>query len=174
MLTDQISQAMHAIDNSRLNVAWKLKSIAFTLAQTLGWHRAQSIKGDDRDTRVRKEKMFYFLYVLDKGLSLRLGRAGLCQDFDIDLPYPELGDDALGRACTEEYRLFIQVARVQGLIYEQLYSPGALREDAETRNHRTQVLVDQLNQLRGRNLAVSRYNLLVLVDVLMECSWSKA
>ena len=69
---------MHAIDNSRLNVAWKLKSIAFTLAQTLGWHRAQSVKSDDRDTRIRKEKMFYFLYVLDKGLSLRLGRAGLC------------------------------------------------------------------------------------------------
>ena len=99
--------------------------------------------------------MFYFLYVLDKGLSLRLGRAGLCQDYDIDLPYPELGDDALGRACTEEYRLFIQVARVQGLIYEQLYSPGALREDAETRNHRAQILVDQLNNLRQRNLAVS-------------------
>jgi hypothetical protein len=147
--------AMYGIDTSRLNVSWKLKSVALTLAQTLGWHRAQSVKDDDKETRVRKEKMFYFLYVLDKGLSLRLGRASFFQDYDIDLPYPELGDDALGRACTEEYRLFIQVSRVQGLVYEQLYSPGALREDAETRIHRAQILVDQLNGLRERNLNVS-------------------
>jgi hypothetical protein len=146
---------MYSIDMSKLNVSWKLKSVALTLAQTLGWHRAQSVKDDDKETRVRKEKMFYFLYVLDKGLSLRLGRAGFFQDYDIDLPYPELGDDALGRTCTEEYRLFIQVARVQGLIYEQLYSPGALREDAETRSQRAQILVDQLNNLRGLNLDVS-------------------
>ncbi|KIW06934.1 hypothetical protein, variant 1 [Verruconis gallopava] len=144
--------AMHGIDTSRLNVSWKLKSVALTLAQTLGWHRAQSVKDVDKDTRVRQEKMFYFLYVLDKGLSLRLGRASFFQDYDIDLPYPELGDDDLGRACTEEYRLFIQVARVQGLIYEQLYSPGALRENTETRIHRAQMLVDQLNSIRQINL----------------------
>lgn len=104
---------------------------------------------------MRKEKVFYFLYVLDKGLSLRLGRASFFQDYDIDLPYPELGDDALGRACTEEYRLLIQVSRVQGLIYEQLYSPGALRENAETRSERALILVEQLNNLRERNLNVS-------------------
>lgn len=94
---------------------------------------------------------------MDKGLSLRLGRASTFQDYDIDLPYPNLGDSELDKNCTEVYRFALEVARVQGLIYEQIYSPGALKESDALRRERAQFMIAELNSIRAQNDAVNSH-----------------
>ena len=44
-------------------------------------------------------------------------------------------------------RLWIIAAKVQGQIYEQLYSPRAIREPEEVRMHRVQTLARELDEL---------------------------
>ena len=60
---------------------------------TLGYHRADSMVKDSPETRGRKINLFWFLYTMDKGLCLRLGRASTIQDYDIAVPLPVLGTE---------------------------------------------------------------------------------
>jgi len=48
---------------------------------------------DSPETRGRKINLFWFLYTMDKGLCLRLGRASTIQDYDIAVPLPVLGTE---------------------------------------------------------------------------------
>lgn len=51
---------------------------------------------DPPKMRSRKINLFWFLYTMDKGLCLRLGRASCIQDYDIAVPLPVFGDDENG------------------------------------------------------------------------------
>jgi len=73
---------------------------------------------------------------MDKNLSLRLGRASILQDWDISipkpLPPPEKGHPDGQRWLDMNY-YWIQVAEIQGQVYEHLYSPGSFSKLAEER-----------------------------------------
>ncbi len=57
------------------------------MCRTLGLHQASSIRGDDGPhERTDKQLIFWCTYMLDKGLSLRMGRASALQDYDISQP----------------------------------------------------------------------------------------
>lgn len=92
----------------------------------------------DHDTKSIKEKklrLFWSVYCLDKPLALRLGRASTIQDYDISLPWTiEL--EGIAEPWGRVYQLWIKLARIQGQIYEQLYSPAALcQAESERASH---------------------------------------
>lgn len=120
----------------------------------------------------KKRGLFWFAYMLDKGLALRFGRSSILQDYDIALPktLPTTintigGIQALGptadpwRAALE---LWITHAEVQGQIYEHLYSATALNSSTEARIESARMLVAKqkglVEQLAALQRQVARHN----------------
>lgn len=135
VLTVFLMQAMHAIEVSRPSFAWTLTSTAAQLCQTLGYHRASSMENDSRPERESKVRLFWSVYCLNKGLSLRLGQASVIQDYDISLR-ADTGDLGIEGPWKRVVPLWIRLAMIQGKVYELLYSPAALcKSESERVGH---------------------------------------
>ncbi|KAH9905404.1 fungal-specific transcription factor domain protein [Xylariomycetidae sp. FL2044] len=138
------------IDVSRPSLAWLLVSRAAHMCRTLGWHQAQTMKDDTPQVKSEKSLLFWCTYMLDKALSLRLGRASVLQDYDISLPHigPEAKPSYPGK---EVMTLWIKHAQIQGRVYERLYSPGALRQPLAARAEQIRILCVEVNRLLGES-----------------------
>lgn len=88
--------------------------------------------------------MFWFTYILDKCLSLRLGHSSILQDFDITLPLPEPSDDSKMSMWDSMYQHWVKIGYFQGRIYEELYSPRALSGPAADRTQRAKQLISDM------------------------------
>lgn len=102
---------------------------------------------DSVETRKRKINMFWFLYSMDKGLCLRLGRASCIQDYDIAVPMPVLGSEENFSAGNGLVRFWCKLAGIQGRIYEDLYSPRALKQSKASRAAKADLLVTDIRQM---------------------------
>ncbi|KAF2652653.1 hypothetical protein K491DRAFT_695375 [Lophiostoma macrostomum CBS 122681] len=110
--------AYNAVENSKANAAWTFISAASTHCLTLGYNRLRSYFGKSQSVATAQEGLFWAVYRLDKGISLRLGQSSNLRDGDISLSLP---NDARMRT-----------ANIQGRAYDELYSPkGLIREDFE-------------------------------------------
>lgn len=104
------------------------------------------------ETRSAEQKLsiFWWVYILDKGLSLRLGRYSNFQDRDIDVTatlIPDSRADPIG--FRQYFYLTVSCARVQGKAYDQLYSAGSLSISPHDREARVNELVEELSLLHG-------------------------
>lgn len=99
---------------------------------TAGFHRASSAKNESRQETNQKAWLFWSLYSVEKGLSLRLGRPSSILDYDITVPLPQHDDPEI-TAYTSTFTRWIRLSIVQGKIYKMLYSPAALAETPERR-----------------------------------------
>ncbi|OTB04759.1 hypothetical protein M426DRAFT_320617 [Hypoxylon sp. CI-4A] len=140
-----------SIDQSRPSVAWTLSSQAAHMCRTLGLHQSHTMKDDSPQKKLDKSLLFWCTYMLDKGLSLRLGRASILQDYDISLPHiaPEAKSSYPG---TEVMTLWIKHAQIQGRIYERLYSPGALRQADSYRVEQVGILASEQKHLMAQSM----------------------
>jgi hypothetical protein len=109
------------------------------MAQALGLHRdshAMSLQPIVREERI---KVFWVCYVMDKTISMCIGRSSALYDFDCDVPLPsidgdelltgEYGDDNDIRALTGSFNrphIFfvhsIRLAQIISRVYRKLYS----------------------------------------------------
>ena len=110
------------------------------MCQTLGWHRLPAMQDETTD---KKAGIFWFSYMLDKGLSLRFGRSSVIQDYDISMPR------RVGRInVTDPWRtllnLWIEHAELMGRSYEELYSPGAMARGPDQRLESARLLIDSI------------------------------
>ncbi|KAI0008215.1 hypothetical protein F4779DRAFT_588482 [Xylariaceae sp. FL0662B] len=144
------------IDISRPSVAWLLVSHAAHMCRTLGLHQELSMREDAAAVRQNKALLFWCTYMLDKALSLRLGRASILQDYDVSLP--RAAPDARGVAYPgrEVMTLWIRHAQLQGRIYERLYSPAALRRPDALRADQVALIAADLDGLLARSTALLR------------------
>ncbi|KAL4804935.1 hypothetical protein BDV18DRAFT_23166 [Aspergillus unguis] len=124
--------AAHAIEISKPSFALTLTSTASRLCQALGFHQMRSMENVDAKERHRRMTLFWSIYCMDRALSLRLGRASTIPDYDIDVS-TDLEKGIAPGLFEEAHTLWIELARIQGLVYEKLYSPAALRQNEETR-----------------------------------------
>ena len=122
------------MDNSKVVMAWNLTSAASNLCQTLGYHRQNPLNIDDL-TKTCRNNLFWTVYKLDKGLSLRLGRPSNIPEVEISLP-PDINEPR----C-------VTVARIQGKIYDQLYSPMALSRPDDCREELAENLATEVQDL---------------------------
>lgn len=108
-----------------------------------------SMKNDPPEIVRTKTIIFWWVYVLDKGLSLRLGRASTIQDYDIDvLPYLEenVGGHLGAHHC---YMVAsIDIARIEGKLYDQLYSASSFSTAPDVRERRAYDLIEELSHLQ--------------------------
>lgn len=125
------------------------------MCRTLGYHQIHTMKDDKPQMKADKSLLFWCTYMLDKALSLRLGRASVLQDYDISLPHVT-PDAKAAYPGKEVMTLWIQHARVLGRIYERLYSPGALRQPESVRTEQVSLLAADQNRLMSESMALLR------------------
>ncbi|KAK3501071.1 hypothetical protein B0T13DRAFT_447694 [Neurospora crassa] len=153
--------ASYAVEASRFTLAWQLNSSAVMICQTLGYHRLPTtISGasaNDDVSNDTKSALFWFAYMLDKGLSLRFGRSSMIQDYDIAIP------KRMGRTINvadfwkEMLNLWIEHAEVMGKAYEQLYSIAALSRPPEQRIESARQLVEAIKGIARENDELIRH-----------------
>jgi hypothetical protein len=151
------TQAFYSIEISKPSLSWILVTKASELCQTLGYHRAESYGNEHPDEARHKQFLFWSVYVLDRSLCLRLGRSSSIQDYDISVGYPT-GGESRQVAISAFLKVWIEGAQIQGLIYEQLYCPEAVRQTESVRKSRMQSLVERLEHLETttNEITVSR------------------
>jgi hypothetical protein len=119
-----------AIELARPSLGWTLITTAARMAQDAGYHRLPPYSVAPEATK--KRLIFWFIYAIDRGMSLNLGRPPTLQDYDISVDRPRVPEeinDWYGRM----YLGWIDFAELQGQIYEQLYSARAQRQPPETK-----------------------------------------
>ncbi|KAB5559949.1 hypothetical protein GE09DRAFT_1172783 [Coniochaeta sp. 2T2.1] len=158
----------YAIEISRPSLAWQLNSQSCVLATSLGYHQ----KPNPADPlSQKKQALFWFTYMMDKGLALRFGRASILQDYDIQLPrsVPSTADMTGALQGPPEvpdpwnviFEVWIGHAEIQGLVYEQLYSPTALQHSVEDRAESARLLVQKLAVIAAKT---KRLNAAIAAD----------
>lgn len=163
--------ASYAIEVSRPSLAWQLNTTAAQLCQDLGYHRVtggtvgvnnggvkaagqhDSSGGGSSVLGDKKAILFWFSYMLDRGLALRLGRAPTIQDFDVTLPRV-IGQVNAPDMWKEVLRLWIAHADIQGQIYERLYSPSSLGQPVGQRVETARRLAARLKVIAEQALLI--------------------
>lgn len=130
-----------------MSLAWTLSSAAAKHTQILGYHRELTYKSDSPVEAQRKRFLFWSIYGLDKSLSLILGRASFLQDYDIDVKHFEVSQDPLYTAWDQSTLIFTKLSTIQGQMYEQLYSPAAVRKTSAEREAIIESLSNSMQQL---------------------------
>lgn len=117
-------------------------------SQNLGYHRYQTFQNDEEDERNSKVHVFWMIYMFDKQLSLRLGRASVIQDWDMSLPLitSTPSPASMPIEASQMMAYWIKVAKVQGQTYEKLFSPSAFLKSPEERLSTAVELVNAMNQ----------------------------
>ncbi|KAL0941544.1 C6 transcription factor [Colletotrichum truncatum] len=129
--------AFDAMENSNATIAWSFISSAASLCHALGYHRSRPARpGQDGSLQPLQIKLFWSVYNLDKGLSLQLDRPPNFRDADITLPF-DTADETQGT----------RLARIQGKVYDQLYSPAGLSRPDDERGRDAEVLANQMREI---------------------------
>ncbi|KAK8073269.1 hypothetical protein PG994_004168 [Apiospora phragmitis] len=150
--------ADYCIARSKPSQAWSFISVAAQMCLHLGLHRGATWRDESPTARNQNAWLFWMVYVLDKGLSLRLGRPSVIQDYDITVPIPT---SSIDRHPAIEHCLltWIKVSRCQGRVYELLYSPAALAQDDGIRTARAQGLAEELLSIMKEKKKIEEQNL---------------
>ena len=90
---------------------------------------------------------------MDRGLSLNFGRSPSLQDYDVTASRPTLVE-AQGDLGLFFCSFGVELAYLQGDVYEQLYSGRAQSESADVKAQRARVLADRMIRLRPQLLSV--------------------
>jgi hypothetical protein len=125
------------------------------MCHTLGFHRKSSLAHEDQESADIKRHMFWQLYMLDKNLSLNLGRGSNFPDSDIDAEFFTPSSNPAQRPWDLMSLATILFARLQGQVYDKLYSASAIESSHEERSRVVDELSSQVNALRNQLLSVS-------------------
>lgn len=166
--------ASYAVEIAKLTLAWHLNTSAALMCQALGYHRlpvnfspsdspspssasassstapnppSSSSSSSDASLNDTKSGLFWFTYMLDKGLSLRFGRSSVIQDYDITLPKAISPQMNLSDPWKVVLNLWILQAELTGKVYEHLYSPTALAKPLEVRVVAARTLAEEIKVL---------------------------
>ncbi|KPM39823.1 hypothetical protein AK830_g6737 [Neonectria ditissima] len=124
----------HAISCSKLSTACSLVATALNMCLNAGLHRASSMHGDTPAVRRQKAWVFWHIYSIEKGLSLRLGRpSSSIPDYDITMPLPEAESNSSAGKTNYGAVRWIRLSSIQGKVYKLLYSPAALAKPQTSR-----------------------------------------
>ena len=80
---------------------------------------------------------------MDKLLALKLNRASSFRDKDVTVPYATCGIDEVGRTSPLIPK-WIRMSQLQGRVYEDLYSPGALLLPGPMREAQARSIAEEL------------------------------
>nr|RBQ91214.1 hypothetical protein FVER53263_12230 [Fusarium verticillioides] len=139
-----------------------LISTAMRLVHKIGLHNRAYSAHLDPVERHQHARVFWLAYIVDKDLSLRAQQPSIQNDEDIDLDFP-MSFDTLGSgdsdagvvtsidgSTTMDYFLArVQLASIQGDIYDHLYSTRAWKRTPEERRLKRENIVLALNNWKA-------------------------
>ncbi|PCD24835.1 hypothetical protein AU210_013950 [Fusarium oxysporum f. sp. radicis-cucumerinum] len=137
-------------------------STAMRLIHKIGLHNRAYSAHLDPVERQQHARVFWLAYIVDKDLSLRAQQPSIQIDEDIDLDFPMSfstvisGDSSAGLvtsidgSTTMDYFLArVQLASIQGDIYDHLYSTRAWKRTPEERRLKRENIVHALNNWKA-------------------------
>lgn len=138
---------MYCLQKSKPTAAWSFITSASHTIQALGLQ--QNITGgtEESDEKAQKKSLFWTIYITEKMLSLRLGRPSTLRDQDITLARPDAKRPYSSSFLAQLAPGWISVASIQGRIYDDIYSPGALMQPLSIRTTRAHALADELQSV---------------------------
>lgn len=89
-------------------------------------------------------RVFWYIYITDKNMSILQGRPSYLQDSEVDTWYPRISPDAAFKGWDDLFILGIEFAKLQGHIYDQLYSAAARRASRTEQDQAVNQLSDRL------------------------------
>lgn len=113
------------------------------MVQALGLQHNVPASIEGPEEKGQKRELFWTIYMTEKMLSLRLGRSSTFRDQDITLIRPGM-ERPSGSFLAELAPGWINIASIQGRIYDDIYSPGALMQPPHIRTSRARALVAEL------------------------------
>ncbi|CEL00863.1 hypothetical protein ASPCAL00456 [Aspergillus calidoustus] len=136
--------AMRALGLSRPFLCRTLLTAAANICVSLGYHRRSTLQGDRSLLAESKRHVFWLVYMLDKNISLNLGRASNLQDYDIDAELFEPSSDRKYRSYDLLCHAWIHFGRLEGKVYDLVYSVRAMAMPSEDRLAYTASLAQEL------------------------------
>ncbi|KAL4904324.1 hypothetical protein BDW74DRAFT_185639 [Aspergillus multicolor] len=138
--------ALYSLQCGKLFMAWTFISRASLVSQALGLHSSLVVSTEPSEEAQRKRNLFWAVYVLEKSVSLRLGRPSTIRDRDITLPRLRL-DRNMASLSYNKLPDWIEMAELYGRVYEDIYSPPALAEPVSIRESRINALASDLKRM---------------------------
>ncbi|KAL8900767.1 MAG: hypothetical protein Q9207_005538 [Kuettlingeria erythrocarpa] len=139
------------IETSRLSLALSFASAGARLCQDAGYH---CLTFDSPDTQAQQKIItFWFLFSVDRGLSLNFGRSPSLQDYDVTASRPGLVEGQ-GDLHLFFCAALVELAYLQGDVYKELYSGRAQSASTDIRAQRARILADRLGRFRHQLLSV--------------------
>ena len=154
-----------------VRAAMMFTSTGVRLAQAMGMHRMNRYDGDSHymaaDEMAQRKRVFWIAYVLDRDVAARMKQAPILQDADIDLDLPADDDagtihlsrpvdstmDAYVTGSDIRFNLFrarVELARIQGRVYECALSVRASTMDPGESGRLAQSIRLSLQQWKAR------------------------
>ncbi|KAL6351933.1 hypothetical protein LRP88_14745 [Fusarium phalaenopsidis] len=131
--------AMYCLQMNKPNAGWAFVSKASLLAQAIGMHSSTAMNSEVAEERQYKNRLFWGLYCLEKSIALRLGRCSTIRDHDITIPQP-LREQRTSPDWFSSLPDGIELCRLFGLVFDELFSPSALVQPVSVRRSRAKVL----------------------------------
>ncbi|KAI8724294.1 Zn(2)-C6 fungal-type domain-containing protein [Fusarium sp. LHS14.1] len=113
-----------------LKPATMLIAMTLRLVHQLGLHTRESMANLDSNAALERLRVFWIAYILDRDISMRTKQPPIQREMDIDLEWPSADpQDGAGVFITADgissFNFFlsrVQLAQIQGEIYEAMYS----------------------------------------------------
>lgn len=131
----------------------------------MGYHRNSELKNDPFPVAEEKRHVFWRLYMVDKNLSLNLGRTSHFQDHDIDCGIFMPSTDSHQYPWDLMAHVIIKFSAVQGRVYDKLYSVSASQSSPEEKLQVMKQLSIELIGVRNELLMVCYLTLYYLSSV---------
>lgn len=117
------------------------------MCQSAGYHRLPPYSVDPSRETSRKRANFWYLWASDRALSLNFGRASSLHSYDITVEKPRWPEEMPG-VWGLFYLRWIDLAEIQGDVYEWLYCARAQTQPVQTRATLAKELAARLMQSR--------------------------
>ncbi|OTA96821.1 hypothetical protein M434DRAFT_389887 [Hypoxylon sp. CO27-5] len=145
--------SMYCLLNGKPSAARNFSTAAANLCLSLGLHNARTLNADTPEGKQVKLKLFWSVFVTERNLSLRLGRSSCIPDHEITVPRPMTtlaAGDPSDPILLPIMSLWIDIAVVQGKIYDKIYSPRALLQPTNVRTSYARELASELKAVIER------------------------
>ncbi|KAM5521582.1 hypothetical protein FOXYSP1_15473 [Fusarium oxysporum f. sp. phaseoli] len=140
-----LAQSFYLLAVSKTDSCWATLGQAVRIAQSIGLHVESPMSESQRTTELeRKRRLWYSIYVLDRLLSLQLGRPPAVHDEDCSVALPSRrGDDQIdwaastiepaedGPSAGDYFIAVIGFSHIVGCVLRDIYGPAHVRPTPE-------------------------------------------
>ncbi|KAL4926794.1 putative C6 transcription factor [Aspergillus undulatus] len=137
---------LYCLQRGKPFAAWTFISRAALMCQELGLNNSYIMTTEPPEERQPKLRLFWAVYVIEKAVSLRLGRPSTIRDHDITVPRLHL-DRRMASLAHNRLPDWIDVANLYGRVYDNIYSPCALAQPGTVRGSRIMALASEFEAI---------------------------